>query len=282
MPNGRRIRNFCFTVNNYTEAEFEALQSIVEDPKVRYAVVGVERGDGGTPHLQGYAELSDRLSLGNIKQLPGLSRAHVEERRGTQAQAIEYCQKEGQWFEVGTRKRPGSRSDLDSVKVSLDQHRSLRRCSEEHFPIYLQYRRGLADYLSLTSTPRSWKTATRVYWGPTGVGKTKRVMDECMESSPFIVPDTTLKWFDGYEGQENVLIDDFEPKCDFRFLLRLLDRYPMHVPVKGGFVNWAPRTLYITANSDPVTWFANPPFWDGDERYDAPLIRRLDFVERMV
>ena len=42
-----------------------------------------------------------------------------------------------------------------------------------------------------------------------------------------------LQWFDGYMGQKVVCFDDFRKDfCTFHELLRLLDRYPMDVPVK--------------------------------------------------
>lgn len=34
--------------------------------------------------------------------------------------------------------------------------------------------------------------------------------------------------------------------CKFSFLLRLLDIYPLQVPVKGSFVDWCPENIYIT------------------------------------
>lgn len=53
-------------------------------------------------------------------------------------------------------------------------------------------------------------------------------------------------------GQKVAIFDDFRPWwCRFDYLLRLLDRYPMQVPVKGGFVNWVPEHIIITA---PQRW----------------------------
>nr|WQA30148.1 MAG: rep protein [Cressdnaviricota sp.] len=63
-------------------------------------------------------------------------------------------------------------------------------------------------------------------------------------------------WFDGYTGQKRVIFDDFRPWwCEFSWLLRLLDRYPIQVPVKGGFVNFIPEELIITTNKNPEESF---------------------------
>lgn len=54
-------------------------------------------------------------------------------------------------------------------------------------------------------------------------------------------------WWDGYKGQKRVVLDDFRPWwCNFSYLLNLLDRYPMTVPFKGGFVNFIPEEIIIT------------------------------------
>jgi len=52
-----------------------------------------------------------------------------------------------------------------------------------------------------------------------------------------------------------VVIDDFYGWLPLNFMLQLMDRYPMQVPVKGGYVNWAPRFIYITSNKHYVHWY---------------------------
>lgn len=44
-----------------------------------------------------------------------------------------------------------------------------------------------------------------------------------------------------------MVFDDFRPWwCQFSYLLRLLDRYPIRVQVKGGYVNFVPEEIIIT------------------------------------
>nr|QJQ37767.1 replication-associated protein [Cressdnaviricota sp.] len=89
------------------------------------------------------------------------------------------------------------------------------------------------------------------YWGNTGSGKTRAALDGVDLDNVFIVSGPNTKhgalWFDGYYGQDRVVFDDFRPWwCEFSFLLRLLDRYPIQVQVKGGFVNFIPTEIIIT------------------------------------
>ena len=62
---------------------------------------GRERGDEGTPHLQGYVHFKNEKSLKQLKAL--MPRAHVEAHQRNYQQAIEYCQKEGDWEEHGKK-----------------------------------------------------------------------------------------------------------------------------------------------------------------------------------
>lgn len=47
-------RNYCFTLNNPTDREIEALQAA----DTKYVVYQHERGENGTHHLQGYVVFS--------------------------------------------------------------------------------------------------------------------------------------------------------------------------------------------------------------------------------
>ncbi len=65
-------------------------------------------------------------------------------------------------------------------------------------------------------------------------------------------------WFDGYLGEPTLLIDDFEPKeVGIRLMLRMLDKWPMRLEVKGGVVqpNWT--KVIITNNLHPREWYPN-------------------------
>jgi len=41
----------------------------------------------------------------------------------------------------------------------------------------------------------------------------------------------------------------------FPFFLRLLDRYPIEVPIKGGHANWIPEVIIITCPRPPSQEF---------------------------
>lgn len=264
-------RAWCFTLNNYTEDEFNFLLSLEGGDQVQYLIVGKEVGEEGTPHLQGYVELARKKTLGGVKSLLSCSRIHLEKRRGTQLQAVDYCKKDGDYTEFGELISQGSRNDLRALKSSLDSGVSVLELAskDESFATVLKYRKGLQWYVCGQLKPRDWKSTVFLFRGPTGTGKTKRVWDECKEEGlrPWVWPGG--QWFDGYTGQQVVLFDDFCGELGFRLLLRLLDRYPMQVPVKGSHVEWCPKKIYITSNLSPGEWYP-------DEHDVAPLLRRIE------
>lgn len=276
MP--RQSRAWCFTLNNYQPNEIEQLHSLTDSEEVCYLIAGEEVGEQGTPHLQGYLELRRKKTLRGLKNLltrslASLSRVHLESRRGSQTQAIDYCKKDGAFREFGQCLQQGSRGDLLAVKRRLDDGESLHTiaASEESFSLIVRYRRGLEWYAGRLTKPRDFKSRVTVLYGPTGTGKTKRAWDfaRVSDEDMFVWPGG--EWFDGYRGHRIVLFDDFHGGLGFRMCLRLFDRYPMQVPVKGGYVEWCPEKIFITSNSHPNEWFP-------DELDAAPLLRRFEHI----
>lgn len=118
------------------------------------------------------------------------------------------------------------------------------------------------------SKPRNFKTQVTVLVGKTGVGKS-RILAQTYPDAFW--KSTGDKWFDDYDLQKEVIIDEFYGWLPYAQLLRLLDRYPMTVETKGGSVNFAPEKILIAANSMPDAWYN----WNVNMQFSA-LKRRID------
>jgi hypothetical protein len=190
--------------------------------------------------------------------------------RGSPSQAASYCRKEGDVFEYGTlpERRSGSRSDLSALYSAIRAGKSKREIIEEHFAAYSRATRAANEAFVLFAPGRDWTPETYVYWGSTGTGKTRRAYDEA-GMDPYIHPGGM--WFDGYSGHSAVIFDDFGgSEFKLTYLLKLLDRYPMRVPIKGGFVNWVPRKIFITSNYSVQDWYPH-----AKEEHKKALLRRI-------
>ena len=272
MPNARRNRAkaWCFTLNNYQREDEETIKGWVADGTATYIVAGREVGEEGTPHLQGYVEFTRKKSLSTIRRL--LPRAHWERRRGSACEAADYCKKDGDFFQEGNCSRQGRRSDLELIREEILAGADEKSIADQHFSQWVTYRRSFDRYRQLCNKPRTWKSRVEVLWGQSGVGKTRYVYHMHRDDPIFVWGGD--RWFDGYHGQPIALLDDYEGQLDWSFLLRLLDRYPLQVPIKGGFTNWIPRRIYITSNKSPQYWYY-------ERAYVEPLLRRCEKIEEI-
>lgn len=98
-----RTRRWVFVENNPTQSKEELVQRLTTEWAVRYAVVGDEVGEEGTPHFQGFVEFEHPATFDQVrKRLP---RAHIESALGSNKQNRVYCTKGNDFVEVGTLTR---------------------------------------------------------------------------------------------------------------------------------------------------------------------------------
>lgn len=250
-----RSKHWCFTLNNYTEEEQLRLRDVICSDVV-YIIFGREIGDSGTPHLQGYVSFSARRGLAWIRAKIS-SRAHFEVARGSPSQAAAYCRKDGDSEEYGELPAgPGSRSDLVRLYGDIRSGKNEDEV-EEAFPAsFIRYQRSIQSLLRKYTKPRTDPPEVFVFWGTTGTGKTRTVYESHPVEEIYSHPGGS--WFDGYHGQPVALFDDFGgSEFKLTYLLKLLDRYPMNVPIKGSFVCWKPSKIYLTSNRPWYEWYPN-------------------------
>lgn len=234
-----------------------------------YHCFGEEVGANGTPHLQGYVYMRNACSMGRLRDvLPG---GHFEVARGTPVQNRDYCSKDGIFTEEGALPAQGARTDLNALKSDLDSGAALAVVAENHFGSFLRYQRGIHQYRLLKTPVRDWPMEVEVYWGPSGTGKSRI----CHEKYPGAFWKPAGPWWDGYDGQQTVVLDEFYGnQLAHTELLRLLDRYPFQVPIKGGFVNFCSLRVCFTSNVHPRDWYG-PDVWHAESWEASPLARRL-------
>lgn len=108
----------------------------------------------------------------------------------------------------------------------------------------------------------------KVFWGVTGSGKTHLAWQEAGPYAYIKNPNT--KWWDGYQNQPNVIIDEFIGNISVNYLLTWFDKYPCNVEVKGYTVPLSATNFWITSNVSPDEWYP-----DANDQVKAALRRRL-------
>lgn len=245
-------RSWCFTLNNPTIEEINSLEEIAS----RYMIYGYEKGENGTPHLQGYIELGNAQRLSGMRRL--LARAHWEGRRGTRDEARTYCMKDGEWVEFGDWEAggQGTRNDLRDLMRTMRESRCLMTVMEQYPTLTSRNLRFVEKYQQLSEKEDSRdfrKVNVQVYVGDAGSGKTRKAHEDHPEI--FTVNSDEAFPFDGYDGEEAILIDDFYGGIKYGVLLRILDGHQFRVNVKGGhrYARWT--NVIITSNKQPTEWY---------------------------
>lgn len=215
-----------------------------------------EKGESGTPHWQGVIQCKAPVSLKKLKKEYPLP--HLEPIKQVDA-SLDYVEKAdthvaGPWT-VGKIdvKGSGTRNDLLEVKAKLDAGASETSIADQHFGTWLTHHKAFNYYRLLKQPQRDWLTECHVYWGPTRSGKSRKAHE--LAPTAYRKPDGD--WWDGYSGQEDVVFDDFYGSIAAREFLKVVDRYPHSVPIKGGMVPFLAKRVFITSNCPPEEWYAS-------------------------
>lgn len=280
-----RAKGWIFTTNNPVDADVPALA-----PGITFVVYQRERGAEGTEHFQGYVLFADRKRLTQVKEIAWLSRSHLEVRRGTNEQAIAYCTKVdtriGDPVFLGERPTAGQGKSqlLAGACRAVRAGTAVSRLDEEFDMVRVRNGRGLKELemdLRRQTRPAFRHVHTEVLWGPTNLGKTRYAYATYGAENVFKLTQPPVGynvWFDGYVSQDCLLIDDFEGWVPYRFLLNLLDGYPLDLPVKGSFVAAMYTKVVITSNVDPALWYREFAEFGA---IPAPLERRIAVCRRV-
>jgi len=293
----KHCRSFCWTLNNYTPDDITRMSDVEAINKLfSYIVWGEETSLTGTRHLQGYAETNGQKRFSAVALFFD-NRYHAEPRSGTPKQAAGYCkkgtdEKEKSWceffprtvedpeswtgaFEHGIISCQGRRTDLTGpVDMIVQEHATIREVARAYPEQFVKFNKGFRDLRSLQIEPRNLDAMPHVVvlWGPTGTGKTRDAYTKFWPDEPhYLWKPSNGNWWDGYDGQKKIIIDEFRAQMTWSDMLGLLDRNEYRAPFKGGFVN-------IVADKFVITSPFPPPFgYRQDDRYD-----RIEQLERRI
>lgn len=256
-----RSRSWVFTLNNYTPDDVAELKKVTH----RYMCFGLETGDKEhTPHIQGYVQLDNPVSLRGVKKLLG-DRFHVDIAKGTPEQNLKYCSKQHLEFESGQALRMGQRTDIADIYHLMKKKRRFTDVCD-FIPGAVRYPQAfkmIRAEVDEDDVPYFRKVVVSLYYGDTNTGKTTGAM---YHPDVYKLTKKNNLWFCGYRRHQRLVIDDLDGWIPYRQLLTILDGHPLQVEVKGGQV-WAFWTeVIITSN-------LMPDYWYKDE-YDISALKR--------
>lgn len=265
-----KFRNFIFTHNNYEN-------TVLEDTlECRFIAYSRELAPStGTPHLQGYVCFTNPRTLSGTRK--AMSGCHVEPMRGSISQNDVYISKMVNPVERGDKpiiNEDKGRANalrfkraIDAAKEGLfDQidcdlyaryYSTWKRIREDHQP-----NPSPLD----TSRPGIW------IYGPTRTGKSHAVHT----AYPDCYMKNNDKWWNGYEGQDIVYMEDFS-KFDVKlgnYMKRWVDKWKFRAEVKGGSIMIRPKKIIVTSN------YRIEDIWDDEITRDC-LKNRFTVIEKL-
>lgn len=275
VSNSKKYRNFCFTSFN---------GPIMFTNKMKYLLQGKEvcpKTD--REHIQGFVIFKLQRSLKVVMR--DNKGVHFEICKSGIKQNLDYCMKEGNYTEEGIRPTgQGSRTDVKKLGDLIREGWTDKEICEyeaddesDWCGTWVRNYKGIREARRVLDTKkRNWPMHVVIYWGKPGTGKTRLVYD--LHGVDNVYPKMVGKWWDGYNQEPTVLIDDFDPSncfdITFDFYLKLLDRYPMRVETKGGTCEFLSRTIIFTSNIDPDEWFLTKSNRDA-------FFRRVSLIKKI-
>lgn len=257
-----KTRRWCFT--NYelmTPAQYNEIPC-------KYIVVGDEVcPTTGKPHHQGYVEFENPRTLKGLKK--DFPKWHLEVAKGSPSQCSDYCKKDEVILtERGQITQQGKRNDLLAVQKKIDNGVSVETIARENFGLWTRYNRSFEKYEDIVQRNKKRVVpVVTVYWGPPGTGKTTRALE-----NGGVLAEYKSNFFNLNVGEDKIIFDEFDKwNISPELALKLLDRHPLQVNVKGGWKNVIATEIFITANLPPKRW---PCFHSG-------LSRRIHHVIEM-
>jgi len=262
-------RSMVFTVHNYDDSRVAAIMAA----PVKRISCGYETcPTTGTPHIQGAVVWTVPVSYKTAQTRLG-GNCFTEKMQGSWASNVKYTQKDGNVLRYEDTAEQGHRTDLDGPVELVRAGKRMREVAEAHPRQFVKFHKGLYALASILRTPRDWVPTVTVLYGATGTCKSRKAR-ELLSEPRYVWGPQQGQWFDGYEGDENVLFEEFRGQLPFGMLLMLLDRYDCKVQVKGGMTEFRGRNIVITSPQPPDEWF---PCLHGSDRIDQ-LTRRITSV----
>jgi hypothetical protein len=162
---------------------------------------------------------------------------------------------------------------LNNVGLQIVAGTAVSTVAKQNPGLFIQYGRGMRDLAMVTQGKYNHDDVRGVwYWGAPGTGKSRKAREE----HPEAYLKAQSKWFDGYAGEKEIILDDLDKLGGDKlghYLKIWADRYACTAEVKGSTVNLQHRVFVVTSNYHPDT------MWPDDEEMLTAIKRRFKITK---
>ena len=297
MDDKTQSRKWLLTFNNpekfgYDHDNIRAALSTIKN--LDYWCMCDEIGHKGTYHTHLFIYRSTPTRFARLKKV--FPTAHIDYCRGTTQENRDYVRKEGKY--KGTDKEETNLPDTFEEFGECPEEQQGKR--NDLAALYGMIKDGLSDYDILESHPAYMLQMSKIercrqvvreeefrnkfrklnveyWWGDTGEGKTRTVMERYGYENVYRV--TNYKYpFDGYKGQDVIVFEEFYNSIRIQEMLTYLDGYPLELPCRYQNKIACYTKVYILSNVDFNEQYRDV-FWEHRATFDA-FRRRIHCVKR--
>lgn len=246
-------KHWCLTLNNPTGDD------VVDPDDFTYLVLGREKGETGTPHLQGYCVFKNRVGLARAKKYWPRAHLEIKSKNSTYQECITYCQKGDDWQEWGTVPRTNKQIMEDRWELAYNFAKAGTLEEIEKSMLVRYYHAFKRIRQDNPARPARLKDVCGMWFlGPTGSGKSHRAR----ALFPNLYDKPLNKWWDGYHGQHTILLDDVGKKQATwlgHFLKRWGDKFSFPAESKGTTHQIRPQRIVVTSQYTIAELFFDDP-----------------------
>ena len=247
--------HWIVVINNYSKEEEELFNNPLY---FRYAVFGREKGENGTPHLQGYVALYKKQLLSAMKKLFPRAHLEVKSRLSTPKQCADYCKKDMDYVEYGeVPLAQGEAGAFKNQQIWDDTRELLKqgKIDEVNSKIFITHYSTLKKIISDTEavpadlTYKAADVPNEWIYGPTRTGKSFKAKSE----NPGHYLKMCNKWWDNYAGEDVAIIEDLGQSHLYLgdHLKVWADRYGFRAEIKHATKVLRPKRIIVTSNYHP-------------------------------
>lgn len=300
MGNNQQSRKWALVINNPLEAglDHSALVNILQKFSPAYWCMADEVAATGTYHTHVFLYTPSPVRFSTLKNR--FPTAHLEKAYGSARENREYIRKEGRWAETDKAET--------SVEGTFEEWGNLPAEKEEKAPqmfrLVQNIRTGMStteiiddnpglafrvreiDLLRQTLTAEKYAVENRplevtYLYGASGTGKTWGIYQKHEAKNICRITNyraTRGISFDGYNGQDILVFEEFSGQIPIEDMLNYLDIYPLYLPARYSDRVACYTQVYITSNL-PLEKQYHMEQWDRPETWRAFLRRIHNVIE---
>lgn len=266
-PAQKKFRTQSFMIRVQSDKDF----NVKIFPKLKYAAWQFHKTSGKAIHWHAIikfdnARFSTAIAKTLIKNYKGSS-VNVQKLMGTYEQAIAYIEKEGtKIIEFGQKPAPGKKGTLNMEEVKdIAKSQGMKGLAEQYPELIMRHGAGLSKLVTaLKEKPERKTMEVIVLYGEAGTGKSsyaKQIAGESVYQYTKVGGSQNSFWFDGYEDEKVLIIDDFTGSTmPHEAMLKIMGTDPFRVEGKGSSTWACWEKVIITSNFEPQQWYCK--YWD--------------------